>query len=84
VVTPELVQPIPAGVQPQVATPSPFLKDGPAKLPDSNQPDSRELPKQPQIPFEPSSNKSAQPANVPGTSLSNDIKGVIRNKDMQP
>jgi pilus assembly protein CpaC len=83
VVTPELVQPIPAGVKPDVAMPRPFVKDGPTKLPDSNQPDSREVPKQTQVPFEPSSNKPlGQPANVPATSMSNDIKGVVRNREM--
>jgi pilus assembly protein CpaC len=84
VVTPELVQPIPAGAQPQVVMPGPFLKDGPTKLPDSNVPDANQLPKQPQMPFEPSSNKAPAQSNVPATSLTNDIKGVVRSKDMQP
>jgi pilus assembly protein CpaC len=82
VVTPELVQPIQGGVQPQVPMPSPFLKDGATKLPDSNQPNTSELPKQPQMPFEPSGTKPAvQPASpTPATSLANTVRDALRRE----
>jgi pilus assembly protein CpaC len=53
VVTPELVQPIPAGsMLPELNTPQPFLKDGAAATPDGNPPASRRLPVESQIPWE--------------------------------
>ena len=81
VVTPELVQPIQGGVTPVVPMPSPFLTDGATKLPESNQPDPRELPKQLQMPFQPTEKKplSEPVGSDAGTSLSNTVKNSIKN-----
>jgi pilus assembly protein CpaC len=83
VVTPELVRPIPAGVQPNVPAPKPFMKDTPTKLPDANTPEGKPLPKQAVRPFEPTASKKpeAQPANnAPQGSLTNDIKDALKKE----
>ena len=85
VVTPELVKPIPAGTQPEMAMPKPFLKDGATKLPAGNPPDAGELPKQSQMPFEPSANKlPAQPANdAPAASPANSLRNTLKQEMAQ-
>jgi pilus assembly protein CpaC len=53
VVTPELVQPIPAGSKlPGLNAPQPFLKDGGTAPPDGNPPATGRLPVESQIPWE--------------------------------
>jgi pilus assembly protein CpaC len=80
VVTPELVQPIASGIQPEVVMPRSFIKDAPTKLPDSNRADPRDLPKDLTTPFEPSDKKLAAPpaGQTPATSLSSSIKDALK------
>jgi pilus assembly protein CpaC len=85
VVTPELVQPIQAGGQTDVAMPKAFLKDGATKLPVTNPPDSTPVSRQSQIPFQPSEkqpeaqvlNQSSVNQNPAGTSLTNSVKDSL-------
>jgi hypothetical protein len=61
--------------------PKPFLKDGVTALPAVNAPDTRELPKQPQIPFQPSERKPpSEPSGQDQSgSLSNAVKSSVKN-----
>ena len=82
VVTPELVKPLPPGTQAEMAFPKPFLKDGATKLPEGNVPDARQLPQQPQVPFEPTSTKPATPpvqapAAGSGSSIRNSMSAPL-------
>jgi hypothetical protein len=82
VVTPELVKPLPAGTQVEMAMPKPFLKDGATKLPEGNLPDAQQLPAQPQVPFEPTSTKPATPPVQPpaggaGSSIRNSMSAPL-------
>ncbi len=83
VVTPELVQPIQAGSQPEVEMPKAFLKDGVTNLPAANPPDSNPLPKQGQMPFVPTETQPAAPQllnqNQAATSMANSIKDSVTN-----
>jgi pilus assembly protein CpaC len=75
VVTPELVQPIPAGVSGQVPMPEPFMKDHATALPATNAADTRELPKKTQIPFEPTpAEKTVAPPATPQNDASQSFK----------
>jgi pilus assembly protein CpaC len=63
VVTPELVQPIPAGDPvPSLPFPKPFLNDAPVVRPDGNPSDPREMRAQLQVPFVPAGDKKAEVA----------------------
>jgi pilus assembly protein CpaC len=75
VVTPELVQPIAAGMpQPGPVMPKSFLKEGREAPLMANPPDTRAIPAFPQVPFEPSEKK---PAALPdaAAALTNSLKG---------
>lgn len=63
VVTPELVEPAPAGTAlPSVEMPKPFLKDAPQALPALNPVDPRQLPVLKEVPFEATEHSSPAPA----------------------
>jgi pilus assembly protein CpaC len=79
VVTPELVQPIPAGApQPGPVMPKPFLKEGATTPTMANPPDTRPVSALPEVPFVPSETK---PAALPGAlpdpaaAFTNSLKG---------
>ena len=84
VVTPELVKPIAPGVVPQMIMPKPFLKDGASKLPDGNPPTTTAAPKEPQIPFQPTSSKpAAGSATQPPASGSENLRNSLK-QEMSP
>ncbi len=63
VVTPELVQPTPAGTAPPtVEMPKPFLKDAPQTLPVLDPADPQRLPAAKEVPFEATEHSSSAPA----------------------
>jgi len=78
VVTPELVQPMGGDTISAITMPKPFMKDAPAVMPGQNTPDTRELPKQPQVPFQPTPAKTTAPAapslDDTATSIRNSLK----------
>jgi pilus assembly protein CpaC len=75
VVTPELVQPIPAGApQPGPVMPKPFLKEGATTPTMANPPDTRPVSALPEVPFVPSETKPAAPAD-PAAAFTNSLKG---------
>lgn len=81
VVTPELVRPIPADLQPQVPMPKPFMRDAPQKLPDANTPDTGALPRKTETMFEPGAGKkpAAQSSDQgAGASMSSEIKDSLK------
>ena len=76
VVTPELVQPIPAGANlPGITMPKEFLKDVALTPSQANPADARPLPAQPLVPFEPAEKKPAAPATPdPANALTDSFK----------
>jgi len=70
VVTPELVQPIPANAKvPEVEMPKPFLKDGPSAAPDVNPPARIQLPVQSQVPSETTFEEKERPLKIERTDM---------------
>jgi len=75
VVTPELVQPMAPGTTAVVPMPKPFMKDSPEKLPVTNVPDTKEIPKPQVVPFEPTVKKAATPQPpAAGSGMSDSFK----------
>jgi pilus assembly protein CpaC len=70
VVTPELVQAIPAGNEPHLDMPKSFLKDIPTTVPGGNPPDTRPLGVQSQIPFEGVAKQTAVQPSIPEPAIS--------------
>jgi pilus assembly protein CpaC len=85
VVTPELVQPLASGTRSDIPLPKPFMKDAPGALPSANTPDTRTLPKQTQMPFEPTVKKNGPqaPDQAPATGLSEGMRDSLK-KEMKP